>query len=187
MKRRALRKDQIAALDSLASDPRNTLIVASGRAREEIEATFSSLSRAVGLAAEHGYYLRPPVKKGQLGGGERLTPLRSPARPGADSSAGLAAPQPEGEGEGEGEAVAQSGMSEGLTRSAPQSARVPQLNSLSTSMPVAMPADKGKGAALAWLGWPEGGRGGRGGRGHRALALALALALAGRAGVGGRP
>ena len=115
MKRRALRKDQIAALDSLASDPRNTLIVASGRAREEIEATFSSLSRAVGLAAEHGYYLRPPVKKGQLGGGERLTPLRSPARPGADSSAGLAAPQPEGEGEGEGEAVAQSGMSEGLT------------------------------------------------------------------------
>lgn len=47
----------IKLLNSLCSDPKNTIFIVSGRARSSLDEWFSPCER-LGLAAEHGYYLR---------------------------------------------------------------------------------------------------------------------------------
>lgn len=49
----------VATLRVLTSNPANTVYVVSGRARSELEDFFSGVPR-LGLAAEHGFYWRPP-------------------------------------------------------------------------------------------------------------------------------
>ena len=46
-------------LSALTADPRNAVFIVSGRARGELEEWFGTVP-AVGLAAEHGFYLRLP-------------------------------------------------------------------------------------------------------------------------------
>ncbi|MCO5604017.1 hypothetical protein L7F22_058174 [Adiantum nelumboides] len=47
----------ISLLDTLCSDPRNVVFIVSGRGRRELSGWFSSCKQ-LGIAAEHGYYLR---------------------------------------------------------------------------------------------------------------------------------
>ncbi|KAL6772144.1 TSPSP1 [Auxenochlorella protothecoides x Auxenochlorella symbiontica] len=49
----------LRVLQGLTANPANTVYVISGRARTELESFFSGVSR-LGLAAEHGFYWRPP-------------------------------------------------------------------------------------------------------------------------------
>jgi trehalose 6-phosphate synthase/phosphatase len=49
----------LRVLRSLTSDPSNSVYIISGRARDELDEWFSSVPR-LGLAAEHGFYLRRP-------------------------------------------------------------------------------------------------------------------------------
>lgn len=49
----------LRVLRSLTSDPANDVYIISGRARKELEEWFASVPR-LGLAAEHGFYLRRP-------------------------------------------------------------------------------------------------------------------------------
>ncbi|XP_072995917.1 probable alpha,alpha-trehalose-phosphate synthase [UDP-forming] 9 [Typha latifolia] len=47
----------ISILDSLCSDPKNTVFIVSGRGRTSLSEWFSSCER-LGIAAEHGYFIR---------------------------------------------------------------------------------------------------------------------------------
>lgn len=49
-------------LKSLTADPKNQVYIISGRARAELAEWFDSVPR-LGLAAEHGFYMRPPESK----------------------------------------------------------------------------------------------------------------------------
>jgi trehalose 6-phosphate synthase/phosphatase len=49
----------LRVLRSLTADPMNNVYIISGRAREELDEWFASVPR-LGLAAEHGFYLRRP-------------------------------------------------------------------------------------------------------------------------------
>ncbi|EER06616.1 trehalose-6-phosphate synthase, putative, partial [Perkinsus marinus ATCC 50983] len=47
------------ALSKLCSDPRNTVVILSGREKSLLQEWFGSV-RNIGLAAEHGYYWKLP-------------------------------------------------------------------------------------------------------------------------------
>lgn len=47
------------SLQKLSMDPKNTVIIMSGRTRDTLEKNFAGM-RAIGIAAEHGYYYRKP-------------------------------------------------------------------------------------------------------------------------------
>lgn len=50
----------LATLGALVSDPKNSVYVVSGRARGELGPWFAGLGPGLGIAAEHGYYFKPP-------------------------------------------------------------------------------------------------------------------------------
>lgn len=56
-------EDVLGVLRALTSDPHNHVYIISGRARGELEEWFRSVPR-LGLAAEHGFYLRGPDAQG---------------------------------------------------------------------------------------------------------------------------
>ena len=51
---------QTALLQSLASDKRNTVVIVSGRSREDMQSKFAGIHPDIGLAAELGYFLKLP-------------------------------------------------------------------------------------------------------------------------------
>ncbi|CEL98035.1 unnamed protein product [Vitrella brassicaformis CCMP3155] len=52
-----------ACLQTLCKDPRNTVVILSGRDKESIEAWFGGIEN-IGLAAEHGFYYKVPTITG---------------------------------------------------------------------------------------------------------------------------
>ena len=66
--KQSLSDAQTALLQSLASDKRNTVVIVSGRSREDMQSKFAGIHPDIGLAAELGYFLKLP-RSLQTGGG----------------------------------------------------------------------------------------------------------------------